>query len=108
MVRSNFKGEMMVRVEYFTNNKDDMDYETEKQLLLQELMSTDLNIKSVFITEVSLEGTRVNKLVHGEPFLLEKIGDILMTLGPDSFCQVSWIAVVNTINIELLLITGQP
>ena len=88
MVRSNYKDEFLVRVEYFTNNKENNDYELEKQNLLQKLLSTDLNIKSVFITEVTLEGKRVNKLIHGEPFLVEKIGDLLMTLGPDSFCQV--------------------
>ena len=88
MVRSNFKGELMVNVSYIVNETNKVCPEAEKMELLEVFSKSGLTIKSFYICEQSLVWkTKQNKLIAGDEFLREKIGNVSMYLGPDTFCQ---------------------
>ena len=88
MVRSNNRDELMVRIEYYTNNEENYS-ESEVEMCLQKLLSSHLNVKSVYITLNNADGSRHHQLLHGDDVLIEQIGDLSLCLGPDTFCQVN-------------------
>ncbi len=88
MVRSNYKGELMIKVSYNVNDTNKACPEAEKVKLLEVFSKSGLTIKSLYICEQSwVWKTRQNKLIAGDEFLKEKIGDVSIFLGPDTFCQ---------------------
>ena len=89
MVRSNFQGQIMVKVLYFTNDEINKQYEVEKNLLMEKFLTSGLPISSIFVTEVSRNQEKKRLLLHGEDNFVEKIGNLRMRLGPDTFCQVN-------------------
>ena len=89
MVRSNYRGEIMIKVQYFTNDRYEEKYEEEKKMLVEKFLSSGLNISSIFLRETSPSQHKNLVLLHGENQITEKIGDLSMSLGPDTFCQVN-------------------
>ena len=88
MVRSNYKGELMVNVSYIVSDSNKTCPEDEKMTLLEVFSKSGLPIKSFYLSEQSwVWKTKQNTLLAGDEFLKEKIGDVLMFLGPDTFCQ---------------------
>jgi len=97
MVRSNFQGQLMIKVLYFTNDGENEHYEEEKKLMVDKLLASGLPVSSIYLTEMSRSQLKNTVLLYGEENFVEKIGDLKMLLGPDTFCQV------NTECAELLL-----
>ena len=89
MVRSNYQGQLMVKVLYFTNDEDNSQYQNEKKLLVNKLIASGLPISSIFLAEVSKNQSKKILLLYGENKFIEKVGDLDMLLGPDTFCQVN-------------------
>ena len=89
MIRSNYNQEMMVNIKYVIKEGNEDNYEDETRVLLDTLMSAKLPISSVYITEMSVgvESTKRHRLIFGDRYLVEKIGEIYMNLGPETFCQ---------------------
>ena len=88
MVRSNFKGELMVNVSYIVNESNRVRIEEEKKKLLEVFANSGLTIKTFYICEQSrVWGSKQYRLIQGDEFLKEKIGDVIMYLAPDTFCQ---------------------
>ena len=88
MVRSNYKGELMVNVSYIVNDSNKTCPEDEKMALLEVFSKSGLPINSFYLSEQSVVWkTKQNTLLAGDEFLKEKIGDVFMFLGPDTFCQ---------------------
>ena len=89
MVRSNFEGQIMIKVLYFTNDRTEEKYEDEKKRLVDKFLSSDLPISSIFVNETSTTNHRNSVLLHGDPNFVEKIGELAISLGPDTFCQIN-------------------
>jgi len=100
MIRSNYLEEMMINIEYYRNSQSNDFYEDEKARLIEKLLSCNLPISSIYITEVSVDKNdddgiplrekrkiRIRQLIYGEEKLIDQIGDLKMSLGPGTFCQ---------------------
>ena len=51
------------------------------------MLSSNLPIASIYIREVDKDGKKKNKLIYGSKLLTDRIGDIQMSLGPETFFQ---------------------
>ena len=89
MVRSNLEGQIMIKVLYFTNDRADEKYEDEKKRLVDKFLSSGLPISSIFVTETSRDQHRNSLLLYGDQNFIEKIGELKMSLGPNTFCQIN-------------------
>ena len=89
MVRSNIEGQIMIKVQYITYDCSNEKYEDEKKRLVDKFLSSGLPISSIFVTETSTSQHRNSLLLHGEENFVEKIGELKMSLGPDTFCQIN-------------------
>merc|ERR1712126_252247 len=76
MMRSNYKDEIMINVGYFTNDGSNADFESEAQVLVNKMLSSNLPIASIYIREADKDGKKKNKLIYGSKLLTDRIGDI--------------------------------
>ena len=87
MIRSNYKDEIMINVGYFTNDGNNKDFEAEAENLINKMLASGLPIASIYIREIDKNGVKKSKLIYGSEFIIERIGNIQMSLGPETFCQ---------------------
>lgn len=87
-VKSNFKGELMVIIEFHEcpSLKENLDDEIGK--LVSVFEQSTIPLKSMFLAIKNGKNTKYQKL-FGEKFIIEEILGIPILLGPDTFCQVN-------------------
>jgi len=87
MVRSNYNGEIMVKIEFMRNKLTDNELEEAMKEIKDAFVSSDLPIVSLYIAVIKKKNDVKNFLLFGKKTLTEVIGGVSMHLGPDTFCQ---------------------
>jgi len=87
MVRSNYKGEIMVKIEFMKNKLSDDELEDIMSVVKDAFIICELPIVSLYLAVTKKKNIVKNCLVFGKQTLTEVIGGKSMQLGPDTFCQ---------------------
>jgi len=87
MVRSNFKGEIMVKIEFVKNDLSEERLEEVMGEIKEAFTDSGLPIVSLYLALQKKKNDVKNSLILGKKTLIEMIGGVPMHLGPDTFCQ---------------------
>ena len=86
MVRTNYRGEIMIKIEFNQRELGEEEFEEEKKNLVDMFSSSGLPVVSLYLA-VEKEKRVRNCLLLGEKTITEEIQGVPMLLGPDTFCQ---------------------
>lgn len=88
MVRTNYKGEIMVKIKFHQRDLEDEVVEREKQMLADLFNNSGLPIASLYLA-VEKNDLAKNCLLLGSKTITEVFEGVPMLLGPDTFTQVN-------------------
>ena len=88
MVRSNYKGELMVKIHFHQRELGEEELEKQKKKLADLFCDSALPVVSLYLA-VEKDGMVSNCLLLGEKTITEVLQGVPLVLGPDTFCQVN-------------------